>query len=117
MSSIASMMSELDCAIAACVAQSAAESSTDESAALIELKHQIEIRNALDIETRAIMTSTTGLALPSWVPSPFKKALGEDMFHSERYVPIADLVQDAVRSRHVEKLARIDGGYLKDAGQ
>ena len=43
MSSIASMISELDCAIAACAGQNIDGSRTDESAALIELKHELQI--------------------------------------------------------------------------
>ena len=98
------MLSELDFAIAACVGQDSDAISVDESAAFIELKHQIEIRSPVEIEQNSIFTSTSGLALPSWVPRPIQEAIGEEKFRSDKYVPIPDLIHDAVQSRRVDNL-------------
>ena len=56
MSSVASMLSELDFAIAAWVGQDSDAVSVDESAALIELKHELQIRSTEVLETTAIRT-------------------------------------------------------------
>ena len=79
-------------AIAACVARD--QSTSDESHALVELRQQLHARKD-DVDGLVIRTTTTGLALPAWVPNRIKDAVGPGLFHVEAYVAVPTLVHDA----------------------
>ena len=107
MSSVASLISELDIAISACVGRVSSSSSDG----LVLLRQSLEDR--LDekyFEKLHIRRTRSGLSLPSWVPKAAQSRIGAE----DAYVPISTLVREAIQDPNdVENLTGLTNAISK----